>query len=106
MTTSTLGIRTESFANMTRVFAALRRTGRLVDMTWFQENAEYARAVLSLAEQLNDPQINDTVLRLRQQLQGFLDGRVRSVAIAPEARVESVNLRVPPVAERRLYATA
>lgn len=105
MTATKLGIRTESFALMTRVFSALRRTGRLVDMIWFQENAEYARAVLALAEELPDPEVHEMVQRLRQQLHGFLAGTVKSVVVAPEPVHGTVGYRSAPLSAG-LYASA
>ena len=106
MTTTKLGIRTESFALMTRIFAALRRTGRLVDMIWFQENAEYARAVLALADELHDPEVQEMVQRLRQQLQGFLTGTVKSVVVAPAPALAAGGYRASPLPAATQYASA
>ena len=80
MNFSKLGLQSETFLLMTRVFAALRRTGRLVDMVYFQENAEYAIAILHTADHLHDAEISKVVARLREQLRPFLNSGMSSIA--------------------------
>jgi hypothetical protein len=77
---SKLGLQSETFLLMTRVFAALRRQGRLVDMVYFQENAEYAINILAAADHLRDAEISNIVARLRSQLRPFLNSSLRPMA--------------------------
>ena len=72
-----------SFALQSRLFLHLKRAGRIIDVAWFQQNAEYARAVLSAAEELKDAEISTIALRLREELKDFLGpARVTVLSVA------------------------
>lgn len=92
-------MKTDSFALQTRLFVALKRSGRVVDMVWFQQNPEYARMVLGLADTLEDLDVSDAVLRLRTGLRDFL--AVPKVAVLPVPSKPSVEVApaVVPAAE-------
>lgn len=51
----------------TRFYVAVRRaSGRVIDLVWFRQNAEYAKAVLDFAETIADREVRETVRLLRQ----------------------------------------
>jgi hypothetical protein len=91
----------EGFALLTRVFMALKRAGRVVDMVWFQHNPEYARVVLGLIEETTDADGKEAGKRLRETLEasGFLPASRRVSAPKPAPEPESVPLLDEPVAD-------
>lgn len=94
---------TESFGLLTRLFVALKRAGRVVDLVWLQQNADYALAVLDLAESLNDTEARETAARLRIDLKDFLaqaaGGARPTTARAPARTVEETPTLVERVGE-------
>lgn len=82
----------DAFAMLTRLFIALKRAGRVIDVVWFQESPEYARAVLELADQLDDREVLEAADRLRLNLHEFLmprrNGSARPRPPVAEAPVE------------------
>jgi len=99
----------DSFAVLTRLFIALKRAGRVIDVVWFQESPDYARAVLALADDLDDSDVADAADRLRIQLHDYLAPRRNGsakprppVAEEPVERVERVVERAPEPAPRGL----
>jgi hypothetical protein len=56
----------EEFILQTRFYVALRRaSGRVIDLVWFRQNADYANAVLDFAETISDREVRDAARRLR-----------------------------------------
>ena len=56
----------EDFAVQTQFYVAVRRaTGRVIDLVWFRQNKEYARAVLDYADAIGDREVRDLSRRLR-----------------------------------------
>lgn len=58
----------DAFSQLARLFNGLKRRGRVIDVMWFQQNAEYARAVLTLADECDDDTVRDMGTTLRQML--------------------------------------
>jgi len=92
----------DSFALLTRLFMALKRAGRVIDVVWFQESPEYARAVLSLADELDDNDVAEAADRLRLKLHEFLaprrNGSAKPRPPVAEVPVERVAAYEPPQA--------
>lgn len=91
------------FALQTRLFAGLKRTGRVIDIVWFQQDAEYARAVLTLAEKTGDEVLHEVVGSLRELMRDFLaPPRVAAVIAmpAPVVAVVEENPAAAPDLER------
>lgn len=65
-TSNTVSSRT--FVLLTRLFSGLKRAGRVIDVVWFQQDANYARAVLARAAEDDD----DTVRQIGRELQALL----------------------------------
>ena len=56
----------EDLALQTRFYVSVRRaSGRVIDLVWFRQNKEYARAVLDYAESMSDHEVRDAARRLR-----------------------------------------
>lgn len=50
----------------TRFYVALRRaSGRTIDLVWFQQNKEYAQAVLDFADTIVDKELKEITRQLR-----------------------------------------
>lgn len=59
----------EELALQTRFYVSVRRaSGRVVDMVWFRQNKEYARAMLDFADNIVDREARDASRCLRQHL--------------------------------------
>lgn len=72
MSTSSYPMNSKGFALLTRLFAGLKRAGRVIDVIWFQKNAEYARAVLARAAEDDDETVRQIGAELQQILRDFL----------------------------------
>lgn len=58
--------RNEAFSIATLIYARLRRvTGRVIDAMYLAENIHYAKHVIGLAEQTEDPELLHLVNRLK-----------------------------------------
>lgn len=98
-----------AFVLLTRLFAGLKRSGRVIDVIWFQKNAEYARAVLALADEDDDEAVRKLGAELRALLGDFL-----AVASPPPSapsptatgRVAAVSASPPPAATATVAAEA
>ncbi|HMU87923.1 MAG TPA: hypothetical protein PKL69_08570 [Agitococcus sp.] len=56
----------DDFTIHTQFYVAVRRaTGRVIDLVWFKQNKEYARAVLDYADAISDREVRDLSRRLR-----------------------------------------
>lgn len=93
-----------AFALLTRLFAGLKRAGRITDVIWFQQNAEYARAVLQLAAQDDDEAVRKIGADLQELLRDFLapPPPPRPVAATATGKVPTIKpaeLRPAPVEE-------
>ncbi len=56
----------DDFTLHTQFYVAIRRaTGRVIDLVWFKQNKEYARAVLDYADAISDREVRDLSRRLR-----------------------------------------
>ncbi|MCC2636401.1 MAG: hypothetical protein K0Q68_120 [Moraxellaceae bacterium] len=91
-----------TFALQSRLFVAMKRAGRVIDLVWLQHNAEYARAVLDIAGHMQDEEVRDIARRLRGLLGDYLAQGTAKVALlrpapAPAPAV-SVVPPTPPVA--------
>lgn len=61
--------RNEVFSIATLIYARLRRvTGRVIDAMYLAENIHYAKHVIGLAEQTEDPELLHLVSRLKTTL--------------------------------------
>lgn len=71
-----------TFALQSRLFVAMKRAGRVIDLVWLQHNAEYARAVLATADAMGDAEVREIATRLRQLLADYLaQGSTRPAAL-------------------------
>lgn len=73
-----------SFALQSRLFVSMKRAGRVIDLVWFQQNVEYARAVLVAADNMPDVEVREIAARLRELLRDYLGPA--KVAVLPVAR--------------------
>lgn len=73
------------FVQLTRLFAGMKRSGRVIDVIWFQQNAEYARAMLALAGENDNEEVRDIALKLRSLMRDFLEPPAPVVTTAPSA---------------------
>lgn len=62
-----------TFALQSRLFVAMKRAGRVIDLVWFQHSAEYARAVLDTAARMSDTEVTTLAENLRQLLGDYLN---------------------------------
>lgn len=75
-----------SFALQSRLFISMKRAGRVIDLVWFQQSPEYARAVLSAADNMPDTEVRDLSAKLRDTLADYLTQGVSTpgkVAVLP-----------------------
>ncbi|MDQ8036565.1 MAG: hypothetical protein REI12_04030 [Pedobacter sp.] len=75
-----------SFALQSRLFISMKRAGRVIDLVWFQQSPEYARAVLSAADNMPDTEVRDLSAKLRDILADYLTQGVSTpskVAVLP-----------------------
>lgn len=89
-----------TFALQSRLFVAMKRAGRVIDLVWLQHNAEYARAVLDIAGHMQDEEVRDIARRLRGLLGDYLAQGTAKVALLRPAPVPAVTVvpSAPPVA--------
>jgi hypothetical protein len=103
MSAAKMEMGTEGFALLTRIFMCLKRSGRVVDVVWFQHNPEYARVVLGLVDETSDADGHEAARRLREMLEanGFMPASRRAPArmVAPPPEPEAVPLLEDPVAD-------
>lgn len=85
-----------SFALQSRLFISMKRAGRVIDLVWFQQSAEYARAVLSTGDNMPDTEVRDIAAKLRQLLGSYLNQDQNKVAVLPIARAVPAPEPVAP----------
>lgn len=73
-------ISSAGFVLLTRLFAGLKRAGRIIDVIWFQKNPDYARAILQLAAEDDDEAVRKIGAELKVLLRDFL----APIAVAPQ----------------------
>ena len=73
-----------SFALQSRLFVGMKRAGRVIDLVWFQQNVEYARAVLAAADNMPDVEVREISARLREVLRDYVGAG--KVSVLPVAR--------------------
>lgn len=78
-----------TFALQSRLFVAMKRAGRVIDLVWFQHNPEYAGAVLDTAARMSDDEVHDIGQRLRELVGPYLAqaAPAQRPAAAPAAAV-------------------
>lgn len=81
-----------TFALQSRLFVAMKRAGRVIDLVWLQHNAEYAAVVLETAARMSDDEVQEIAHRLQELLHDYL----ASAGLAPAPRAAAPR---PPVAE-------
>lgn len=74
-----------SFALQSRLFINMKRAGRVIDLVWLQQNVDYARAVLSAADNMPDVEARDIALKLREMLHDYLAQGQSKVSVLPVA---------------------
>jgi len=79
-------IGSEPFALLARIFNGLKRRGRVIDVIWFQQSADYARAVLALADECDDDDVRKMGATLRVMLGAYVAPPV--VVTLPEPAAE------------------
>lgn len=72
-----------TFALQSRLFVAMKRAGCVIDLVWFQHNAEYARAVLDTAARMSDMEVRTLAENLRQLLGDYLNQTPIMATILP-----------------------
>ena len=60
------------FALLVRLFAGLKRKGRVIDVIWFQQDLDYARAILALADNTEDDSVREISASLRKIMRDVL----------------------------------
>jgi hypothetical protein len=86
-----------SFALQSRLFVSMKRAGRVIDLVWLQQNVDYARAVLSAADNMPDVEVRDIAGKLREVLADYLNQGQKKVAVLPVAKPAPVPVAVAPV---------
>lgn len=88
-----------SFALQSRLFVSMKRAGRVIDLVWFQQNVEYARAVLSAADNMPDVEVREISGKLRDVLGDYLTQGMNSskVTVLPVAARPVPAAVAPPV---------
>lgn len=87
-----------TFALQSRLFVAMKRAGRVIDLVWFQHNPEYAGAVLDTAARMNDEEVQEIGQRLHELLGQYLAQAATPVAAprpAPAPAAEPPLLTTP-----------
>lgn len=90
-----------TFALQSRLFVAMKRAGRVIDLFWLQHNAEYARSVIDTAARMNDEEVREIAQRLRGLLGDYLaQGSVRVAMLrsAPAAAATAPATAAPAAA--------
>lgn len=84
-----------TFALQSRLFVAMKRAGRVIDLVWFQHNPEYAGAVLDTAGRMQDEEVREIAHRLHELLGTYVarSGVTRPAAPAPAA--DEVTVQAP-----------
>jgi hypothetical protein len=73
-----------TFALQSRLFVAMKRAGRVIDLVWFQHNVEYARAVLDTAARMSDDEVRSISENLRKLLHEYLgQGKAAVLPLRP-----------------------
>lgn len=62
----------DGFALLVRLFAGLKRKGRVIDVIWFQHDLNYARAILALADDTEDDSVREISANLREKMRDVL----------------------------------
>lgn len=88
----------QSFALQSRLFIAMKRGGRVIDLVWFQQNTDYARAVLSAADNMPDVEARDISLKLREILQDYLGPQKAEARAKPIAEPTPQAPKIVPAA--------
>lgn len=84
-----------TFALQSRLFVAMKRAGRVIDLVWLQHNPEYAAAVLDTAARMSDDEVQDIARRLHDLLRDYLaSAGLRPAAPPPRAPVVEAPARV------------
>jgi hypothetical protein len=84
-----------SFALQSRLFVSMKRAGRVIDLVWLQQSPEYARAVLSAADNMLDAEVRDIAAKLRDILADYIGqglnqtGKVSVLPVAPRTEPAS-----------------
>lgn len=84
-----------SFALQSRLFVSMKRAGRVIDLVWFQQSPEYARAVLSAADNMPDAEVRDIAAKLRSILADYM---AQGLSQPSKVAVLPVTPRPVPVA--------
>lgn len=100
-----------TFALQSRLFVAMKRAGRVIDLVWLQHNAGYAAAVLDTAARMSDDEVQEIAHRLQDLLRDYLASAASPRAApmpAPAPRQAAVEppLLVPEPAPAPAPATA
>lgn len=85
-----------TFALQSRLFVAMKRAGRVIDLVWFQHNPEYAGAVLDTAARMNDEEVQEIGQRLHELLGQYLAQAAAPVA-APRPAPAPAPAAEPPL---------
>ena len=87
--------RNEAFSIATLIYARLRRvTGRVIDAMYLAENIHYAKHVIGLAEQTEDPELLHLVNRLKTTLDLSSFSELQAEEQAEKERIEVVPSEV------------
>lgn len=104
---SSPSVSSPGFALQSRLFLNMKRAGRIIDVAWFQQNAEYARAVLGAAESLKNEAISEIANSLREELKDFLSpARVTVLSVAKPVVPPAADEMPAPAAEAEAAAAA
>lgn len=72
-----------TFALQSRLFVAMKRAGRVIDLVWFQQNPEYAGAVLDTCARMADQEVRSLGETLRPLLGEYLQQSPARATVLP-----------------------
>ncbi len=101
MSLSSRQISSAAFGQLSRLFMAMKRHGRIIDVIWFQHSAEYARAVVEAAAGTDDPAIHEILLAVRSAFAEHL----APAAVTPLSVARSAAPPAADMAPESLVAT-
>lgn len=99
-----------TFALQSRLFVAMKRAGRVIDLVWLQHNPEYAAAVIGTAARMSDDEVQEIARRLQALLHDYLASAgprpAPRAAPPPQAATAEPPLLVPEPARAPAPAPA
>lgn len=86
-----------SFALQSRLFISMKRAGRVIDLVWLQQSPEYARAILSAADNMPDAEVRDLSLKLREILADYINQGATNQGSSTPSKVSVLPVTPRPI---------